>query len=120
MNLGSWAWLLPAAAGIALGVTTLCFNRIGNFSIYPRPRSGARLVTEGPYRWIRHPMYSALMLMMIGIAGYNGHWSNAAGAVLVAAVVVIKATIEERMMLDAFAGYAGYRARTRRFIPFVL
>lgn len=120
VNLGAWPWLIASALGMALGVLTLCFNRIGNFSIYPRPRCGAILITGGPYRWIRHPMYSALMLMMLGIAGYNGHPSNVAGAVLVALAVIAKADVEERLLLSVFANYASYRARTRRFVPFVV
>ena len=110
-------WLALAAIGIAFGVVTLCFNRIGNFSIYPTPRRHTTVVTGGPYRWIRHPMYVALMLMMVGIAGYNGTWRNALGAMLVIVVVVTKAAIEESLMSAEFAEYAAYRRRSWRFIP---
>jgi len=111
VNLGPRAWLMACVAGMALGIITLAFNRIGNFSIYPTPKPGGVLVTGGPYRWIRHPMYTALMLMMVGIAGYNGHWLNAAGAALVAAVVVTKARVEEQLMAASFDGYERVASR---------
>lgn len=113
-------WLVAAAAGMALGVITLIHNHIGNFSIYPRPRDGARLITTGPYRCVRHPMYGALVIMMIGIAGYNGGARPWLGAVLVTAVVVTKALVEERLLISHFPGYPEYARRTWRFIPFVV
>ncbi len=59
------AWpltLFLLATAIVLGVWTLGHNRLGNFNIRPELRSGARLVTGGPYRWIRHPMYMSVLL----------------------------------------------------------
>ena len=113
------AWLVVAGLGIALGATTLCFNRVGNFSIYPAPRPGAQLITRGPYRWVRHPMYVSLALMMVGIAGYNQGPRNALAAALVIAVVMVKAAIEERLMGAQYLEYEAYRSATRRFIPYL-
>ncbi len=110
-------WLVVATLGIVLGVVTLGFNRIGNFSIYPTPRPNAQLITRGPYRYVRHPMYVALSLMMVGIAGYNQGLRNASGALLVIVVVTVKAAIEERLLSARYPEYDAYRARTRRFIP---
>ena len=112
-------WLAIATAGIAMGIVTLCYNRIGNFSIYPTPRAGAQLITSGPYRLVRHPMYVSLSLMMIGIAGYNQGMRNALAAVLVIVVVMTKAAIEERLMRGRFAEYDDYCARSWRFIPYL-
>ncbi len=55
---GAWG---VAAAGALLGLWALSCNRPGNFNIRPTPRAGGQLVQRGPYRWIRHPMYSAVM-----------------------------------------------------------
>ncbi len=114
---GAYAWLVLCAAGAALGVITLYFNRPGNFSIYPELRRGAALITRGPYRYVRHPMYLALVTMMLGVAAYNGAWFNAAGVVLITAAVIGKAHLEERLLLAGFPDYATYAARTGRFLP---
>jgi protein-S-isoprenylcysteine O-methyltransferase Ste14 len=110
------AWLSAACGGL-LGVWSLASNRPGNFNIRPLPRDGGRLVQSGPYRWIRHPMYSAVMLCGIACVWANPlprAWLALAALV---AVLAIKASLEERWMQDAHADYANYRARTRRFLP---
>ena len=110
---------LLLAASAAIGLWALQANRPGNFNIHPTPRRGGALVQHGPYRWVRHPMYSAV----IGFGGACA-WSSPTpwawpclGALV--AVLYAKSRIEERWMLQAHAGYAAYRARTRRFVPYV-
>ena len=116
-NLGSvWALLL-CALGAVLGLYTLWHNPVGNFSVYPEIKPRARLITTGPYRYIRHPMYSALMVMMLGIALYNGHWLNGLGVLLVIVAVVNKAGVEERLLPAFFPEYPDYITRSKRFIP---
>ncbi len=59
------------AIGIALGLWALTANRPGNFNIRPEPRAGGHLVTDGPYRFVRHPMYLAVLIVAAGCAlGY--------------------------------------------------
>ncbi len=119
VNRGAPWWLVLCLAGAGFGLWALFHNRIGNFRIYPEPRPGAELVTTGPYGLVRHPMYSALMVMMIGIAAYNGHLLNAAGVVLVAVAVIGKAIREERFLGEHFRGYRDYARDTPRFIPYL-
>lgn len=111
------AWLL-LATGTALGAWALSANRPGNFNVQPTPRAGGRLVREGPYRWIRHPMYSALLLAGLGVVLGAGRWSAVALAAL-AAVLWAKARLEEKGMRAAHPDYADYERRTRRFVPFL-
>jgi protein-S-isoprenylcysteine O-methyltransferase Ste14 len=112
------AWALASAGGL-LALWALGSNRPGNFNIHPSPRAGGRLVQGGPYRWIRHPMYSAILLCGLACAWVAASpWAWAAEAVTVA-VLTVKAGLEERWMLGAHPGYAAYRARTRRFVPWV-
>lgn len=115
-------WPAPAwaalAAGVALGVWALSANRPGNFNVHPEPRAGGRLVREGPYRWIRHPMYSALLLAGLGVVIGAGGWSAVTLAAL-ATVLWLKARLEEAGMRAAHPDYADYERRTRRFVPFL-
>jgi protein-S-isoprenylcysteine O-methyltransferase Ste14 len=117
------AWNLAAsallAAGIALGVWTLTANRPGNFNVRPEPKPEGVLVTSGPYRHVRHPMYLAVLVMMAGFCvGYGTPWRWAAFAAL-AAVLAAKMVVEEAAMAARHRGYAAYAGRTKRIVPFV-
>jgi protein-S-isoprenylcysteine O-methyltransferase Ste14 len=111
--------LLLCVIGAGLGIATLAFNKIGNFNILPEIKSGASLITGGPYRYIRHPMYTALVVMMAGIALYNAHIVNYLGLLLVAVAVFLKAGKEERYLQMRFPQYAAYALNTRRFLPYI-
>jgi len=113
------AWVL-AAAGALLGLWAMSCNRPGNFNFRPTPREGGRLVQQGPYRWIRHPMYTAVMVWGLACAGAgNSFWGWPSLAALVA-VLATKARFEERWMLAGHPGYAAYRRRSWRFLPGIL
>jgi protein-S-isoprenylcysteine O-methyltransferase Ste14 len=78
------------------------------------------LVTSGPYRFVRHPIYSGLLLGLLGTAfATNIYWLIA--LILIGAYFIYSATVEERLMGAAFpATYPSYKARTKMLIPFVL
>lgn len=83
-------------------------------------RQGHELVTSGPYAYVRHPIYSGIMLAMIGSALAVGLLWLALFAVYFA-YFLVSARTEERMMLAQFPDtYPGYRRRTRMLIPLVL
>lgn len=113
------AWLALALSGV-VGVWALAANRPGNFNIHPTPRADGMLVAHGPYRWIRHPMYTSVMLLGIGCALTLG--SALAWLLLgvLCLMLLIKALLEERWMTALHPSYAPYQARTHRFIPYLL
>ena len=119
------AWAIPVAAWLAtalslvLAVWALSANRLGNFNIRPVPKEGGKLVTTGPYRWIRHPMYTSLLLGAWALARTAGSDEAWLAWYVLTLVLWIKSQFEERWMLEQHADYAAYRAKTRRFIPWL-
>ena len=104
------------AAGAALGLWTLLHNRIGNFNIRPVPKENGKLVTSGPYRFIRHPMYTAVLLMMAAFV-VAGDTVRLACWLLLLAVLWIKSSLEEIMLTQKFPEYDAYRQTVGRFLP---
>lgn len=112
--------LALAGLSAALGVWTLGHNRLGNFNIHPVPKTAGTLVTSGPYRLIRHPMYSAVLLLAAAMAWLVTPWVSVSAWCLLARVLWTKATLEERWMSEQHPGYAAYCQQTRRFVPWLL
>jgi protein-S-isoprenylcysteine O-methyltransferase Ste14 len=116
------AWAVGLGA-VVVGLWALSANRPGNFNIRPVPKPGGQLVQVGPYRWIRHPMYTSILLA--ALAGPLGADADqrlavaAAGAAL-AAVLWVKAGLEERWMVAHHPAYADYMLTTRRFLPWLV
>lgn len=107
------------ALGLALGAWALICNRPGNFSLLPEPRPGGRFIQTGPYRWVRHPMYVALLLISAALGGITDSFPGWMLSLTLLGVLLIKAGFEDRWMAEAHPGYADYLARTRGFIPFI-
>jgi len=107
--------LLITFVGAALAVAALA-SLGSNFSIVPEAQS---LVVTGPYRSIRHPMYLAELLMMIGVAWSDLRITYLLGSVGVFFLQVYRIRVEERLLSTAFpSAYKKFIARTRyRLIP---
>ena len=112
-------FLAIALVGVVLGLYTLYFNRPGNFSIHPMPLNRSELVTTGPYRIVRHPMYLSVVLFLLGLALYAGNWPAWVGLTLATGAMMGKTHIEEKYLVERYPEYRDYQARTRRIIPFV-
>ena len=83
-------------------------------------RAEPELVTSGPYRFVRHPIYSGLLLAVVGTALATDLYFLLA-LVLIGAYFIYSATVEERTMTTSFpADYPSYKEHTKMLIPFVL
>ncbi len=90
-----------------------------NWSITLEVREEHRLITDGVYRGIRHPMYSALLLYSVGQALVIPNWvAGLSNVVAFAVLFALRVGAEERMMAEQFGDdYAAYSARTKRLVP---
>lgn len=77
------------------------------------------LVNRGVYRYIRHPIYTGDLVMLLGFEFCLNSWLVVA-VVIIAILTIYKAVREERVLAETVTGYEAYRAQTKRFIPFVI
>ncbi|MCS6889710.1 MAG: isoprenylcysteine carboxylmethyltransferase family protein [Chloroflexus sp.] len=105
------------AGGLALGMWALLTMRLHRLSVLPDPLPHAELVSAGPYRWIRHPMYASLLLVTLA-------WVLAAPVVwrwalwlLLLAVLIAKLRYEEHLLANSIPGYREYQQRSWRLMP---
>jgi protein-S-isoprenylcysteine O-methyltransferase Ste14 len=80
---------------------------------------GQQLVQAGIYRYIRHPIYSGDMLLVLGLELALNSWL-VLGVLVLIAIVFRQTTKEEALLARAFVNYSEYQKRTKRFIPFVV
>lgn len=90
-----------------------------NWSLIARTRSDHSLVTDGPFAYVRHPIYVALFLFMIAIAVAFGHTGRLVIGIPVYALGTwLRISHEERLLRDMFGtAYDAYAARVKRFVP---
>jgi len=115
---------LAAAALCLIGLAFAVWARVTlgrNWSGVVTLKEGHELIERGPYRFVRHPIYTGILTMFFATALALGHLAGFAATLLMFASFWIKLRDEEKLMLQQFPGqYAAYRQRTRRIIPFVL
>jgi len=109
--------LVLLLGGVLLGLWAVSANKPGNFNIRPQPKPGGKLIEQGPYHVIRHPMYLSLMLVGLAAAVVSMQTVSWISWAALVAVLAAKAIIEERALLRQVPEYRQYRARTWRFFP---
>ncbi len=88
---------------------------------YPEPTTGAALISQGPYRLVRHPIYGGIIIALVGLALFQGSTMTLVGAVEMGALFWLKSSFEERRLLIAHPMYRQYQqAVPRRLIPFLV
>lgn len=131
-SLMPWLTISRPVVAAALGTIMLiaggvlrryCFNALGkSFTGTVIVSQGQRIVQDGVYRFVRHPSYTAALLMFTGIGLALGSWISVAILVVVHCYLYgRRVAVEERALLETLGEpYRAYSARTKRFIPFVI
>lgn len=104
--------------GAGLGVWAVATMGLSNFNVVPDVKPTAKLVNQKlPYRVIRHPMYSSVLLICLGLMFQPFSDVKLILFILLAIVLDTKAKYEEQLLRQKFPEYAEYQARTQRFVP---
>ena len=106
------------AAAVLLMVWARITFSLRSFHLAANPTAGS-LVTSGPYRYLRHPIYAAALYFVW--AGVAVHLSprNVAVALLASAMLAVRMRAEEILLAGTYPEYADYARRTRRVVPFL-
>jgi protein-S-isoprenylcysteine O-methyltransferase Ste14 len=107
--------LLLIAAAALLAAAVLHLGR--SLTAFPRPLQSGTLIVHGAYALVRHPIYTAIILAMLGVAFVLPSAVGLAFAVVTFVFFDRKAAYEERMLTNVYSEYAEYRRRVRKLIP---
>lgn len=103
-------------AGLALGFSAV--NSMKQpISVLPSPINGSRLITNGPYKYIRHPMYSSIIMASMGIVIAAPTASRLVALSCLIIVLTIKTKYEETLLGAKFKAYKDHIYYTGRFVP---
>lgn len=119
---GAWGWpdwVGLLVAGLGLGLILWSASALGpGLTAVPEPVRGAEMVIAGPYRYVRHPMYSGVVLLFLGVAVLVRSVLAVLLVLALAAFFRMKSGYEERQLRIAYPAYRKYRQRVRfRFLP---
>jgi protein-S-isoprenylcysteine O-methyltransferase Ste14 len=121
------AWPMPgwlAAVAVALVLVGLVVAAVGGLTLgrsltpVPVPSGRGELRTGGLYRWVRHPIYSGVLAVVVGLTIGTRQWLGLVLGLVTVAFFTAKARWEEARLAEAYSGYRAYAARTPRFVPF--
>jgi protein-S-isoprenylcysteine O-methyltransferase Ste14 len=104
---------------MAIGVWAFSVMGIGNINISPLVKQGVVLVTRGPYRLIRHPMYLAVLLVVWPLIIDSFSFLRIAAGLILTIDLITKMLFEEGLLKKQFVEYEAYMKTTKRLIPLI-
>lgn len=108
--------LICAGIGAVVSLLTI-FNLGADLSPFPSPKEGSQLLTNGLFKWVRHPIYSGLLLAGYGWAIYTESVWKLVVTILLHILFYFKSVYEEKKLEQQFPDYSNYRKHTGRFFP---
>lgn len=121
---GTWR-TIAIVVGLVLGGIggLLAFGGVfslgSNLTAVPHPKDDAHMVAHGAYRWVRHPIYSGIILGAFGLGFLRGGWLSLLYALILFIFFDIKSRREELWLRERYVDYADYQQRVPKLIPFV-
>lgn len=102
------------AGGLGLTVWAVVVNRFYSPVVRIQHERGHRLITAGPYQYVRHPGYTGTMLSLLGSGLMLGSWWSLVPYVCLYPLIIRRVIIEDRFLCANLDGYAEYAAKVRR------
>lgn len=119
-NPNSYWLMIPVSLSGILACWAVIAMRRSHINIMPDLLPGAQLITTGPYRLIRHPMYTSLLILFLPLIATQYSHPRLSALLGLLIVLVIKIIKEEKQLKATFKDYSAYRTRTYYLIPWLL
>jgi protein-S-isoprenylcysteine O-methyltransferase Ste14 len=113
-----WTLVLLGLSGL-LAFGAMGVMKYGNFNVVPTPVEKGRLVTNGPYSVIRHPMYTSIFIFAIALLAAQFNIAKLLVCIALILGLIVKMLYEESLLRKHFEGYESYIHKTKRVIPFI-
>jgi len=109
-------FLVIAILGLILLLTALLqLNK--NLSPFPTPKIDGQLIESGLYQYIRHPIYTGILLMCFGYAVYTGSFFRIGISIALWILFYFKSNYEEKLLRNRYPDYLAYAKSRGRFFP---
>ena len=95
------------------------FNMKFRFNVAPELLPGSKIITSGPYKYIRHPMYTTVLGTTLTVVIFSFTYFLLMIWLILFITLLMKLSYEEFLLEKEFGGYADYKAKTKRIIPFI-
>ena len=105
-------------SGVSLGLWAVVTMKL-RVNIFPDVRNNQQLFTSGPYKYIRHPMYTAVLLVTLAWVLQRIDFVSVGMWLLLLLVLIEKLNYEEKLLLFKFKKYKSYMQKTKRLLPLV-
>lgn len=117
-NISTYSLILFIASAI-IGVTAIINMKISNLNIMPELKDNHKLATNGIYKYIRHPMYTSVILLCLGFLLTEITTVNIIAMLILTIDLFLKSRLEEKLLEQRFNNYKDYKNNTYRFLPFI-
>lgn len=111
---------LVLLSSLCISFLTMRENPYSSAVVWIQKERGQTVISTGPYRYVRHPMYSGACLFFLGTALLLGSWYGVLCTPFFVGLFALRAVMEERLLHEELEGYDAYAAQVKyRFLPHV-
>lgn len=111
--------LIPVISGMIILLWAVWEMKKSKLQIFPDVERDATLIKTGPYKLIRHPMYTGVILLCLGLLISNITIGGIFFFIILLIDLVAKLHYEEKLLIKHFAEYTNYRKKTKKLIPYI-
>ncbi len=111
--------LVLEIVSVVVGLWAILAMKLHTVTVLPSVKKGGQLCTSGPYRVIRHPMYTAVLLLLLAFLLNNYSHTGLVVFVVVLVDLIVKMNVEEKILIAHYTNYKDYMIGTKRIVPFL-